>query len=137
MVTRARQACRPSSGNCHRRQTGESATLVTELIVGIAILTMALLPLAYSFAQDEKMARYYYRRAVAMELVDGEMEILLAGEWHSYQQGPQPYLFHAASATNLPPARTILTISGKHLRLEWVPEKTFSGGKVTREADVR
>ena len=123
--------------NRSRKQTGESATLVTELIIGIAILVIAMLPLTLSFAQDENMARHYYRRAVAMELVDGEMEILLAGEWRSYKEGAQPYTFHAASATNLPPAKTVLTITGKHLRLEWLPEKTLSGGKVTREADIR
>lgn len=136
MVTRTHQAERLAR-NRRLKFTGESATLVTELIIGIAILVIALLPLAYSFAQDEKMARHYYRRAVAMELMDGEMEILLAGEWHSYKEGTQPYTFHAASATNLPAAKTVLTINGKHLRLEWLPEKILSGGKVTREADVR
>ena len=120
-----------------RRFSSESGTLVTELIVAIAILVITMLPLAYSFMQDEKMARHYYRRAVAMELVDGEMEVLLAGECRSFKEGPQPYTFHAASATNLPPAKTVLTIAGRHLRLEWLPDKPLSGGKVTREADVR
>ena len=120
-----------------RRFTGESGTLVAELIIAIAILVIAMLPLAYSFVQDEKVARHFYRRAVAMELVDGEMEVLLAGEWRSFKEGTQPYAFHAASATNLPPAKTVLTITGKHLRLEWQPDKSFSGGKVIREADAR
>lgn len=110
---------------------------VTELMVAMAILLLAMMPLAYSFTQEQKILRNSYRRAVAIELVDGEMEILLAGEWHSFSQGQQPYAFHAASAANLPPGNTTLTITGKHLRLDWKPAQKSSGGEVVREADAK
>lgn len=108
-----------------------------ELTVAMAILTIAMLPLAFSFQQEEKLLRSSYQRAVAMELVDGEMEILLAGEWRSFQQGTQDYLFRGASVTNLPPGKATLTITGKHVRLDWLPAKKTSGGEVVREADVK
>jgi prepilin-type N-terminal cleavage/methylation domain-containing protein len=110
---------------------------VVELMVAMAILVLAMMPLAYSFTQEQKILRNSYRRAVAIELVDGEMEILLAGEWRAFSPGEQPYTFHAASAANLPPGKVTLTITGKHLRLDWKPDQKSSGGEVVRDADTK
>jgi hypothetical protein len=71
-----------------------------------------------------------------MEIVDGEMEVLLAGEWLQFAEGPHPYPVKAASATNLPPGRFRLTRDGNRLRLEWLPEKRGNGGSVSREGRV-
>ena len=111
--------------------------LMAELIVAIAILTIAVLPLAYSITQEHKLLRACYYRAVAMELVDGEMEVLTAGEWRAFKEGAQPYRLGADSATNLPPGQFVLTITGQHLRLEWLPQQRDRGGSVVREATVR
>ena len=53
--------------------------LMVELLVALAIMAGVLLPLAYSFTSERRLARAYYNRAVAMEIVDGEMEALVAG----------------------------------------------------------
>lgn len=132
----AAQVSKPA-GRGHFRARWESGALTAELVVAMAILVLAMLPLGYSFVQEEKLLRGSYQRAVAMELVDGEMEVLLAGEWHAFKEGAQPYSFHAASATNLPSGKSVLTITGKHLRLDWLPEKKTSGGEVVREADAK
>jgi hypothetical protein len=124
-------------GACLKHSRGEAGALMTELVVGMAILTIAMMPLAYTFSLEQKVVKNSYQRAVAMELVDGEMEILMAGEWRGFKQGTQPYEFHGESATNLPPGRATLTITGKHLRLEWLPEKQRTDGDVLREADVK
>ena len=108
-----------------------------ELLVAIALLTGALLPLAYSFASEKRLARSSYQRAVAMEIVDGEMEILAAGEWTAYKQGTQDYRVHAAAATNLPPGRFLLSITPTRLRLEWRPEIKMQGGSVSREVKLQ
>ena len=115
----------------------ETGMVTTELIVAMAIITIAMFPMAFSFVQEQRLLRASYHRAVAMELIDGEMEILLAGEWHSFAEGSQPYFLHADSATNLPPGKATLTISGKHMRLVWRPENKSSGGEVLREAEVK
>lgn len=120
-----------------KNQKFQNGALAVELLVAMAILVLAVLPLATTYPQEEKLLRSSYQRAVAMEIVDGEMEILLAGEWHSFKEGAQPYTFHQQSATNLPPGRAELTIAGRHLRLDWVPEKKSSGGEVVREADAK
>ncbi len=112
------------------------AFVTMELIIAIAILAIGLMPLAYSFSQETKLFRKEYQRAVAVELVDGEMEILLAGGWRGFSQGSQDYVLHGDAATNLPPGGARLTIMGKQVRLEWLPVKAEPSSKVVREATV-
>jgi hypothetical protein len=114
----------------------ESGTLMVELVVAIAIMALAMMPLAYSFAQEHRLQRSSYQRAVAMELLDGEMEVLLAGEWRAFKEGTQPYSFRADSAKNLPPGSAQLTIQGNHVRLEWRPELK-TAATIRREADAK
>ena len=51
------------------------ASLMLELLVAIVLLAFALLPTAWSISSERKMARRYYHRGIAMELVDGELEV--------------------------------------------------------------
>jgi hypothetical protein len=110
---------------------------MVELLIALAIIAGVLLPLAYSFASERRLARGYYQRAVAMEIVDGEMEALLAGEWRAFTPGVQDYHVHAAAATNLPPGHFILSVEPGKLRLRWQPARKDSGGPVTREAMLK
>lgn len=114
-----------------------SAMAMIELVVALGILTTAAIPLSTIFLHERNLCRAYYHRAIAMEIVDGEMEILAAGEWRAAQSGSQPYAVRAEAAKNLPPGRFVLTVQEKRVRLEWVPDKLGSGGKVVREALVR
>ena len=119
-----------------RLQTGwwrRRASLLIELLVAMAILSGVVLPLAYSIAGERRYARALYQRAVADEIVDGEMEILAAGGWRSFTNGVTKYPVHAVSATNLPPGRFILTVSAQTVRLEWRPNVKQHGGAVVRE----
>lgn len=104
-----------NSASLHQR-----ASLLVELLVAMALLTGVLLPLAYSFASERRYARAAYQRAVAMEIVDGEIEVLAAGEWRAYHAGTQEYKVTAGAATNLPPGKFLLTIHDHHLHLEWI-----------------
>ena len=109
--------------------------LTTELIVGMAILVIAVVPLGYSLSHDANYLRLNYERAVAMEIVDGEMEILAAGQWRSLPEGTNTYAVHALAATNLPPGQFRLMRTGKHLRLEWKADAP-NVGPVVREVTV-
>jgi hypothetical protein len=111
----------------------KGGSLMIELIVAMAILTACLLPLAYSIFSERRLARASYQRAIAMELVDGEMEILAAGEWRAFAPGKHPYSVRAAAATNLPPGEYLLTVDPGKLRLEWQPGVKRHGGAVVRE----
>src|SRR5258708_34004562 len=83
----------------------QNGFLMTEMLVALAILLGALLPLAYSLASEKRLARAAYQRAVAMELVDGEMEILAAGEWRAMPAGVHEDQVHAAARLKPPTCR--------------------------------
>lgn len=117
-----------------RQRQSERGSMMIELVVALGILMAAIIPLGYSFAQERRMARVYYWRAVAMEIVDGEMEILAAGAYHSFLEGTRPYTVTSEAAKNLPPGRFVLSRQGKNLRLQWQPTNARDGGPVIREA---
>ena len=119
------------------KTTRRSGLLMTEVMVALAIVGIAILPLAYSFAQENKYLRRCYERAVAMEIVDGEMEIIRAGGWHNFTNGTHTITTTARSATNLPPGELRLTLSEKHARVEWLPAETSHGSAVVREATLK
>jgi hypothetical protein len=118
----------------HRRRCG---SLMVELLVAVALVIGVLLPLAYSFVSERRLTRAYYQRAVAMEIVDGEMEVLQAGQWRAFPPGTHDYRVNAGAATNLPPGRFTLTVQPDKVRLRWQPALKDSGGAVTREAVVK
>ena len=115
----------------------EHGMLMAELVVAMAILMIAVVPIGYSFMQDARLFRVTYERAVAMEIVDGEMEILVAGEWRAFPEGTQAYTVHAEAAANLPPGRFQLTRAGNQLRLEWAPAVKRGTGTVVREVTLK
>ena len=123
--------------NSQLRRQRETGALMTELMIGLAILGIAVFPLAFSFAKEHQYLRNCYQRAVAMEIVDGEMEVLLAGDWRSFTNGVHTLVPRAASATNLSAGLLQLTVEEKNLRLEWLPSEPRHGGKVVREATAR
>jgi len=116
------------------RKTTERGSMMIELMMALFIAVGILLPLGFSFVDDQHMCRVCYRRAVAMEAVDGEMEVLAAGEWRAYPEGSHPYAVHAESAKYLPTGHFTLTVHGPNLRLEWRPDKMRFGAPVVREA---
>lgn len=115
----------------------ERGFLMVDLIVGMAILTLAIMPLTYAFVNERQLLRAEYNRAVAVEIVDGEMEILAAGEWRDFPDGQQGYPVHAQAAARLPSGHFQLTKTGKHLRLEWQSDKRLGIGTVVREITIK
>lgn len=127
---------RRESSHASRRSMACSGALMTDLLVAMSVLLVALLPLSYSIVSERRLARSLYLRAVATELVDGEMEALAAGGWRAFAPGVHEYPVRAASVTNLPPGRFVLTITGRQLRLEWQPAVKRHGGPVAREVTL-
>ncbi len=110
---------------------------MVDLLVAMAILSLAIVPLGFSFADEWRVLKIEYARAAADEIVDGEMEILAAGDWKNFPDGPQNYAVHARAAASLPPGHFELTRTGNHLRLEWMPDKRKGVGAVVREITVK
>jgi hypothetical protein len=119
-----------------RRRARESGLLTAELLVSISILMLAIFPLALGFVKEQRLCRAYYQRALAMEIVDGEMEVLAAGEWRAMASGTRTFTPRAASAANLPPGRFQVTVSDHRVRLEWLPARRNQGGPVMREVTL-
>ena len=112
------------------------ASLMIELLAAMAILAAVAIPLAWSLGSERRLARALYQRAVAMEIIDGEMETLLAGEWRAFARGRHDYPVRALSATNLPPGGFYLTVEPQVVRLEWQPTVKQHGGPLRREAHL-
>ena len=111
----------------------EAGALTTELVIALAILASTMIPLSFSFLREQKLLRLSYERAVAMEIVDGEMEILQAGEWKAWPEGAQTYTAPTRAAKNLPAGNLTLTRQGERFRLEWKSK----GVRVVREGKAR
>ena len=107
--------------------------LAIDMAIAIALLLLAVLPVAFSWDREQRLFRAYYLRAVAMEILDGEMEALAAGGWKAFPEGKHEYQVHAASATNLGPGRFIFSRQTNSIRLEWMPEQKGRGGPLRRE----
>lgn len=121
-------ACKPKS-----RVRG---WMILEAVVALGILAAVAIPISFSFQSERKSCRASYNHAIAMELVDGEMEILRAGEWRQFHRGPQAYSVKGAATKNLPSGHFVLTVEEHLLRLEWLPDYKDQGGKVVRETPM-
>jgi Tfp pilus assembly protein PilV len=115
----------------------QSGFLMVEALIALALVVVILLPFAYAFTGERRIALASYQRAVAMEIVDGEMEALLAGEWRAYPPGKHDYQVHASAAANLPPGHFVLNVQPGKVRLRWQPALKDHGGPVTREALIK
>ena len=120
-----------------RNSRRERGSLMADLVVAMGLLAVGCLPLAFAFEQEIRACRSHYQNAVAMEIVDGEMEILAAGEWRAFHAGEQPYTVRATAVKNLPPGRFTLTMREQTIRLEWKPTKNRQGRPVVREARIK
>lgn len=107
---------------------------MTEILIGMAIFWAAIVPLSLSFMNNQRTVKRLYQKAVTMEMIDGEMEVLVAGEWSSFKEGSQPYPIDAGQAKVLPHGAATLTVTGNHLKLEWKPEDGRKGDFIVREA---
>jgi hypothetical protein len=103
----------------------------------MAILVAVVLPLATLWLKDTQALRAGYWRAIAVEVVDGEFEVLAAGEWRRFSQGTHDYSVTSRAATNLPPGRFTLTVQDRRVRLEWKSDKLRGIGAVVREMELR
>lgn len=125
-----------SAQSACRRPCKRHGFLQIDLVVALAIFSIAIVPLGFSFARERQVLKMDYRRSVANEIVDGEMEILAAGAGRDFPDGSQIYPVHSRAAASLPPGHFQLTKSGNHLRLEWRPDEPHGVGVVIRETTM-
>lgn len=121
----------------NRIQSRQRGVLMVEMVFGLGVLALVILPLAFSFFGETQLLHTLYHRAVAMEIVDGEMEVLAAGAWQELPPGTNSYEPRARSVTNLPPGRFTVMVGEARVRLEWQAEHRGRGGRVVREVKVQ
>ncbi len=113
-----------------RRRHG---VILIEAIVAIGLLAVLVTAFAVAQHTERRALLTQYHRAVAMAIVDGEMEVLAAGEWRAWSTGEHAYPVQAKAATNLPDGSFILTRAEKTLRLAWRPRR---GAAIEREVTL-
>lgn len=111
--------------------------LQIDLIVALTILTIAVVPLGYSFARERKALKVEYYRSVINEIVDGEMEIMVAGAAKDLPDGTQTITVSSRAVERLPHGQFQFTKTGTHLRLEWTPDIKCGVSAVVREAELK
>jgi hypothetical protein len=124
------RSSRPQPGRCH-------GFLQFDLVIGLAILGIAVMPLGYAFSRERQTLRMEYRHCVINELVDGEMEILAAGAARNLPDGPQNLPVQSQAVNQLPAGHFELTKSGNHLRLAWLPDEKCGLSAVVRETTLK
>lgn len=115
----------------------ERGVLIVEAVVALAIFLIAILPLALGMLSDARLLRVTYEREAAIEIVDGEAEILAAGGGRQLAEGTNRIPIHAAAAVNLPDGRFVAVRHSRQLRVEWIPAGKSGVGQVTREVTLK
>lgn len=115
-----------------RQSTCARGIVAADLAVALGLIVLLVAPLAHAWLKEQRVMRGHYDRAVAMQVVDGEMEILAAGEGRRLPAGEREYQVNSGAAKNLPAGRFVVTRKGSYLRLEWIPKER--GRRITREA---
>lgn len=120
---------RRSCIDCNRRKAG---SFVIDVTVAMTLLVLVAIPFALGYINSEKQMRQAYYRAVALEVVDAEAEILAAGLLRQYPEGESNYPVLRGAATHLPPGTFRLGRTGNTGTLEWRSQKPMPGGTVRR-----
>jgi len=119
------------------RLTNRLAFLQLDVAVAITVLALVFIPLSVSSSGDLDLARRHYFEAVALQLIDGEMDVLLAGERRKYTTGEHRITPVGEAVQNLPEGEFVLTVHDQKLTLAWVPTKRAKWGRVERVVELK
>lgn len=103
-----------------------------DLFLAMALFLFGFFGIAFVSTREMRLARAYYYDAIAMSLVDGELEVLAAGEWQSLPEGESTYHSKAPTMSALPPGEFRATRSTKRIQLEWIPAQKGNGRHIVR-----
>ena len=119
------------------RLTNRLAFLQLDVAVAITVLALVFIPLSVSSSGDLDLARRQHFEAVALQLIDGEMDVLLAGERRKYTPGEHQIKPVGEAVQNLPEGEFVLTVHDQKLTLAWVPTKRAKWGRVERVVELK
>lgn len=110
--------------------------LTLEWVIAMAMFLIAFVPLGVLAAREFRLARSLYVRAVAGEILDGELEVLLAGGWKSLSLGTNLLVVRAEATNSLPPGRFESVFEPPRLTVQWRAAKPHLGGDTLRRGEV-
>ena len=113
------------------------AFLQLDVAIALMVLALVFIPLSVSSSGDLDLARRHYFEAVALQLIDGEMDVLLAGERRKYTTGEHRITPVGEAVQNLPEGKFVLTVQEQKLTLAWVPTKRAKWGRVERVVELK
>ncbi len=113
------------------------AFLQLDVAVAITVLALVFIPLSISSSGDLDLARRHYFEAVALQLIDGEMDVLLAGERQKYTTGEHRITPVGEAVQNLPEGEFVLTVQEQKLTLAWMPNKRAKWGRIERVVELK
>ncbi len=107
------------------------AFLQLDVAVAITVLALVFIPLSISSSGDLDLA------PVALQLIDGEMDVLLAGERRKYTTGEHRITPVGEAVQNLPEGEFVLTVQEQKLTLAWMPNKRAKWGRIERVVELK
>ena len=113
------------------------AFLQLDMAIALSLLALVFIPLSVSSSGGLDLARRHYFEAVALQLIDGEMDVLLAGERRKYTTGEHRITPVGEAVQNLPEGEFVLTVHDQKLTLAWVPTKRAKWGRVERVVELK
>lgn len=111
--------------------------LSVELVIALAMFLIAFVPLGVLATRESRLARSLYFRAVAGEILDGELEVLLAGGWKSLSPGTNDLFVRAEATNSLPPGRFVAVFDPPRLMVQWRAQKPHTGADTLRRGEVQ
>ena len=113
------------------------AFLQLDVAIAITVLVLVFIPLSVSSSGGLDLARRHYFEAVALQLIDGEMDVLLAGERQKYTTGEHRIKPVGQAVQNLPEGEFVLNVQDEKLTLAWMPKKLAKWGRVERVVELK
>ncbi len=128
---------RSQRGRPHLSTHFRSASVLPDLVIAIMLLGLVLLPLAHSFASQRRLLQAEMDRATMVQLVDGELEILLAGPWRKLPEGTSSLTIRTNGLVRVAAGSCAVTRSNGMVKLEWTPAARSGVGRIIREGGAR
>ena len=113
------------------------AFLQLDVAIALTVLALVFIPLSVSSSGGLDLARRHYFEAVALQLIDGEMDVLLAGERQKYTTGEHRIKPVGDAVQNLPEGKFVLTVQDEKLTMAWVPTKRAKWGRIERVVELK
>ena len=113
------------------------AFIQLDVAVAIVILMLVFIPLTVTSSSKLDLARRHHVEAVVLHLIDGEIDVLLAGEKEKYNFGEHRINPAGEAAEDLPKGDFILTLKKNQLSLVWIPVKPAKWGRIERKVNLK